>query len=134
MSMKSWKKEFYPVPAKEVPEEEALDHSIQKWKGLQKDNLARHELIHDDDRLISDSDESNSLKIDSESCALCIHHAIGKGTCERCPLFLALGMSCDYGWHGESPYGIFVNGGNAKPMLAALLKAKKITKKKEDRS
>lgn len=42
MSLETWKQEFYSLPASNAPIEQALDHSIKKWAGLQPDNLAKH--------------------------------------------------------------------------------------------
>lgn len=39
MSLETWKEEFYPIPADEVPESQALAHSLRKWEGLRKENL-----------------------------------------------------------------------------------------------
>ena len=42
MSLTTWKKEFYPVPAKKMPLRKALEHSILKWRGALPGNLRKH--------------------------------------------------------------------------------------------
>lgn len=44
MSYQTWAEKFYPVAAELVPEEQALAHSLQKWKGLTEENLDAHGL------------------------------------------------------------------------------------------
>lgn len=48
MSMRSWKKEYYPVEAAKVPKELAVVASLRKWIGLRLDNLQRHGLVKGD--------------------------------------------------------------------------------------
>lgn len=47
MSIQSWIDEFYPVTAEECLPDDALEHSIKKWEGLQPDALERHGLLLD---------------------------------------------------------------------------------------
>ena len=44
MSLKTWKKEFYPISASRVRKDAiaAIEHSLRKWRGLTKDQMKRH--------------------------------------------------------------------------------------------
>lgn len=67
MSIESWKAEFYPRPANEVPAAEAAEHSLQKWRGYLPENLAKHGI--DFTNLASASMSFAS----QHTCALCEH-------------------------------------------------------------
>lgn len=108
MSTTSWKEEFYPVPAKDVPVEKATAHSLQKWNGLRKENLGRHDLT------------APPIAVDSGTCALCLHHE-----CSACPLALSRdGTPCaEYDALRDpaySPWEAWVGDGDPEPMIEAL--------------
>lgn len=89
-TLESWKKCYYPVAAKDCPEEDALEHSIQKWEGLRKEVLQEYGLHVDISGLsvaIADS-LGNKLAINDQTCALCHHYEEGDEgvNCFRCPL------------------------------------------------
>jgi hypothetical protein len=93
MSLETWKREYYPVPAHEVPAgRPAVWHSLRKWGGMRPGNLAKHGCYIDRHDDVSDMG-SISLVIGSESCALCEHYLVNKpyssGTCKGCPLYKA---------------------------------------------
>lgn len=118
LSLKTWKAEFYPVEAKDVPEAEALAHSHRKWLGLLKENLERHGLKKIGYDEISDGFES--LEIDCDSCAMCVHYDDCR-TCPKCPLSKARGRRCDDARTGTtSPYGAFTASGDPEPMIALI--------------
>lgn len=129
MSFQSWCAEFYPVPADQVPEEEALVHSLRKWIGLREENLSRHDLrrVGKSIKYLPDADIGDDgcdpddvlLRIDDDSCALCVHHAQRRDSCETCPLYKVLGdKPCDsFG----GPYSQdFVDNDDVEPMIEAL--------------
>lgn len=119
MSLETWKAEFYPIEARKVPVEDAVQHSLNKWRGLTKENLDKHELTLDEYSVLID-DEDNEFGVDAYSCALCQKYRY----CDGCPLANVLGRSCDNEDDGEhSPYGLFVEEGNPLPMIAALERA-----------
>lgn len=130
MGLKEWCQEFYPRPAADVPESEALDHSIRKWEGLQLDNLLRHdvEVGYRQGLIYSWGRSRQALRINCESCALCHHYdPEGAEDCSRCPLFLARGkVRCDKTRHDEviSPFQAWIVDDDPKPMLAELNYAK----------
>lgn len=143
MTIKSWKKEFYPVPAYDCPEDQAIEHSLQKWIGLRPENLKKHKVQYlaesgtvIDLNAVNDED---ALCIDGESCALCTHHLDHNDTlCEPCPLYEARGgFACDtqtpseFGKGIDAPYQAMSNeqwqDGTPEPMiywLEVTLKAK----------
>lgn len=138
MSGESWKAEFYPVDASALvgsyleydkqAEIEMVKHSLQKWKGLTKENLEKHEvsLGWSSYALIEKKDDCTAganypfMEIDNESCALCqafLYEEDNYNRCGKCPLYRLLGDSCDCG-HG--PYSEWIGKGNAKPMISDL--------------
>lgn len=89
-TLESWTERYYPVAAKDCPEEDALAHSIQKWEGLREEVLQEYGLHRDAGGLsitIADS-LGNTLPINDQTCALC--HLYWEGdegvNCLRCPL------------------------------------------------
>lgn len=129
MTLKTWKKEFYPITAKQAARGsviKALQHSIQKWEGLKKSNLRKygvetnlsfHRILDDDDC---------HMNIDAESCALC-HKFYMKndGSCEGCPLYNVRGETrCDQrGSNSNNPFRHWLETGNPSVMLEWLHKA-----------
>ena len=115
MSKETWIAEFYPIPADKVPAEDALDHSIRKWEGALAKNLEKHGL------------ERPPIGFYDDSCALCVHHI--EWCCLDCPLFIARGdVKCYEKRPHEklSPFALYDNEGNPRPMLAWLKKAKEM--------
>lgn len=115
MSLQTWKDEFYPKPAHQVPESEALQHSLQKWIGLRSENLNKHKLKHSLG-IITDSSKEQ-LFIDSTSCALCSHYLDkdGEDECPKCPLTLKRGFACDDG--DNPPYLSLTCDNDPEPMI-----------------
>ena len=73
MSLQTWMDEFYPTPAQKFPTElEAVEHSLRKWKGLTKENLEKHSVVHC--RFSIRDDAHVQLDIDSTTCALRVQH------------------------------------------------------------
>lgn len=97
MSLKSWYEEFYPVSASKVSKEDALEHSIQKWKGLLPENLKKHEVAYRWEEVspLYDTDNTLPLSIGSASCALCQHWYDGEYACPECPLVKAGHICCN---------------------------------------
>ena len=102
MSLESWKAEYLAVDVEDCSEEDALKHSLIKWRGLQEANLAEHKVRLDNAFLIED-DPYGYLRIDGETCALCYHYFMTEDmhreNCAKCPL-----VSCNLEW------GSFVEG------------------------
>ena len=139
MSIKTWIKEFYSKPAKEVSKKNALAHSILKWEGLLKKNLKKHGLSKSrDDGFIEHgmahfvaTSQKNYFDVNADSCALCEVHwrDANYGSCGDCPLFKVRGdVSCarPRGDEDDSPYDKFIDNNDARPMLKWLKKAEKI--------
>lgn len=134
MSLATWKTEFYPVPAADVPADMAVAHSLQKWRGLTAENLSRHDIRRGVFGRIEDVD-GGTLPISVETCALCQLYFedleddddfdAGR-TCSDCPLSKARGVTaCDDERDDEkkSPYQVWVDHGNPNPMIQWLEKA-----------
>lgn len=125
MSLETWKAEFYPQPADEVPADEAVAHSLQKWKGMRPENLERHGVDAEWSYLAF---EDQTLGIDASTCALCKHFA--RGSCLKCPLAIVRGgVACDMRREDEArPYGCspfhkWATIGDPEPMIKWLEKA-----------
>lgn len=99
MSIKTWKKEFYPTkPNKRMSKKDAILHSIKKWEGLTKENIEKHGLeVWFGDLL---DDDFNEFEINEYSCSLCVKYLTRHFTlinCYKCPLYKKLGFSCGHG-------------------------------------
>jgi hypothetical protein len=147
MSIRTWKKEFYPIDADETTKAKAIEHSLKKWIGLRKANLEKHRLQQGQflgasyGTLVSAS--GPVFTVDSRSCSLCFHYLDKEVSisgddsddtpCTTCPLYKANGKrSCvnpDGGVY--SPYTAFVTGNDPEPMIALLEKALARQKKKK---
>jgi len=96
MSLQSWMGEFMPVPASHAvtSELEAVQHSLQKWRGLTKENLKKHGVS-----------QLDVPAPGSANCSLCLRHC---GGCSTCSLYKSRGnVPCDDQIDGEedcSPY------------------------------
>lgn len=135
MSLNIWKKKFYPKePIKNISNKVAIDHSIQKWIGLKKENLFKHDLKKfDNESWIDDkSGENPTFDIDGSTCALCIRNTYNDIIdCTNCPLFIARGnVQCDEARIDEelSPFDNWRINSDPESMLAWLYKAKAETK------
>ena len=131
MSLATWKEEFYPVRACDVPKKDAVAHSLQKWIGLRKKNLDKHGCrlsIGWNAQLIDDINPG-MFAIDNRSCALCHHYLDSEdeaGGCAFCPLKKLLGVPCDA---DGQPYRVFCKTNDPEPMIAALEKALSLQEK-----
>lgn len=122
MSLKTWKKEFYPkAPTKKMTVREALEHSIRKWEGLRPENLERHEVLRSKYYWLADEANMDTFDINADSCALCKKFYLMDYECTDCPLYQQLGKRCDA--NDRSPYVIWRTKGNPEPMIKALKKA-----------
>lgn len=94
MSIKTWKKEFYPKSAtSRMSKKAAIEHSIKKWEGLLPDNLKKHDVIFD--RYGNVHDYEIKFEISDQSCALCQKYM--HKCCAKCPLYEKLGFECGKG-------------------------------------
>jgi hypothetical protein len=137
MSKETWLAEFYPVPVSNEMQswnrEQLIKHSIQKWEGLSRENLAKHGL------------ENPPINIDASTCALCkVFHNddadADSRECAMCPLYQVRDdHRCDEQWlkngeqwlkngeyqYRDTPFGAwdytnFFPSRSNKPMLRAL--------------
>lgn len=145
--MESWKAEFYPKAADTITDdEEALEFSIQKWKGYRRNNLARHgvEISHTIPtsivelrtiQLINNRpayEKVDEFRFDSSTCPLCVKHMYVKGQCGACPITELTGTPCHL--YPQSVYGKVRLNCDPEPMITLLeltlerLRARKKTK------
>lgn len=138
MSLDSWKAEFYPVEADQVPKKQAIAHALQKWIGLRKENLNRHGLQVFCSTIWEKTEgvfyqDAPVMAINADSCSLC--HFYLKKQCEKCPLFATTGhRECegdlDNGVY--SPYEHWQSFHNPERMITALQQALANQSKKND--
>jgi hypothetical protein len=111
MLKEEWLKRYYPVPAEDCTEEDAVAHSLRKWEGIVA-WVKQH------------GTEKPPIRSDGSSCALCKFYAEGEpeeDNCTMCPLALHLGTRCD---DNNAPWSIWHCTGNPQPMLDALIAIK----------
>lgn len=97
MSLESWKEEFYPKPVRffDMTWEEAMRHSIVKWRGLQNQFLSEHRLLYNEVLHVLRDFDGNKMIFDAGNCALCMKCNL---RCEECPIVTTganQGYSCD---------------------------------------
>lgn len=129
MSSKSWLSEFYPVEADDGSLKtnlQRVQHSLQKWRGLRKEELKRHNIkVVDDCRLYTKRTDNFVLQVNADSCALCMKYG-DAWYCSGCPLTrVRAGSPCDKGRLSEdqAPWRAWTYDQNPEPMIAALEKA-----------
>lgn len=126
MSLATWKKEFYPVEARDAAgsDVEATEHSLRKWRGLTSRSLKKHNMKRAPNTSViyqaTDSPEILAWSAAAPTCALCqrAHYA-----CKECPLYAARGgFACTDPRPKESraPWGKWLDSGSTRPMVAAL--------------
>lgn len=127
MSLESWKREFYPVPAPRAKEWKAAAHSLRKWIGLSRANLKRHGLEKADGSHMIKQRGGGLMMHGTETCALCCQYDDGteENSCGPCPLYAALDNDKCAGDKNDV-YGKWLHRGHAGPMIRALRKAVKI--------
>jgi hypothetical protein len=147
MSLESWKEEFYPVEAQDMnhsTEKDCLQHSLKKWEGLTKENLDKHHVrVGKYPQLLIAGRGLGSLRITSNSCALCVKNLVN---CSECILQKTLPGTCG---EATSPYEFitykhdnylqdfcsgcaydaFKDNEDPRPMIEALQKTLKLIQK-----
>lgn len=133
MSLKTWKKEFYPITALQAKRTldvvGLVEHAIQKWTGLKKSNLQKHDGYKADSMYWVNFGEGSYLDVTTETCSLC--REFWQEFCTGCPLYESRGQArCDQQLDKEkdSPYGTWMDTGSPSSMLKALRKALKWAK------
>lgn len=111
--------------------EDAVAHSLRKWRGLTGHNLAEHGLLISRRMDIMDQESRHVFPVSSASCALCHHYYRPNGVehedrCKQCPLAKARNDTpCDSLMPGEknSPWGMWFQYQNPLPMIRLLREA-----------
>jgi len=85
MSVSSWKKEFYPTPARRIKTElGAARHDLKKWRGALEENLRKHNVTLVTPGYIQD-ENGNEFSFDNETCASCC--LSGQNCRRKCDLY-----------------------------------------------
>jgi len=122
MTLATWKKEFYPITAKQAARKgkvAAIEHSLKKWIGLRESNLKKHKMIYYRGVAVIFEENKNrfTFAISGTTCALCFKYG-EKDCCTGCPLKSPYPFPC-----GHGAYGYWACTGNTKPMIKELRKA-----------
>ena len=123
MSLESWKKEFYSVPASRVAKKDALAHSLRKWEGLLPAAMHRHGIERTGGGycLREKRNVRKRVGLGGNTCALC---KLATPYCADCVLVQMVEMGC-----GRA-YARWIDGGVPTPMIALLRKAVRAQAKK----
>ena len=137
MSVKSWLQEFYPVDCDDASIKtnlQAVQHSLQKWRGLTPEQLQKHRVNVNQGngwrsgRLLSGR-SNGGLRINDQSCSLCQKHSYSDN-CKACPISRVTGRRCDQKTYDptkdvwKSPWHEFQDNCNPAPMIAVLERTK----------
>jgi hypothetical protein len=133
LSLETWQQEFYPVHAKVAAQSAATTKdvilsSINKWKGLRKANIEKHELVLDSYGVLRDlKTQQRAVMIGSNNCSLCLKFQTQYTGCRSCPIYLMQGFSCynsrpeDGKEHMDSAYNLYLKpGGDPEPIIKLL--------------
>lgn len=97
MSIESWEAEFYPVEVDECAPEQAVEHSLLKWRGLLPANMEKHGVYWSHACRIED--DEHSFGIDIHTCALCQRFDCASNGADQvrpqCPLEIVRARPCD---------------------------------------
>lgn len=141
-----WVKKYYPITAEAITKQEGatdldlIRHSLQKWKGLRKKNLAKYSVMitrlsgryvaHEWSKdPLARTIEKTGIPIDDSSCALCQryysspdHDDPHDRECRLCPFVVVIGRPCtDVGPElCQSPWHMWTRDLDPKPMIEAL--------------
>jgi hypothetical protein len=145
MSLKTWKKEFYPKKA--VARKSyltAAKNCLRKWEGALQKNLKRHkvELGYGD---ITDVTNESSFEFATHNCELCLTvPQFGAGDeiyeetgqicdCSFCPITKVRGASCCVPLDNmdDDPWFTFNDENRPYPMIRLLRKTVKYLENKE---
>lgn len=156
MSLESWEAEFCPIAADAVATDpsatniDLLEHSLNKWRGLRKANVVKHDGCQNDASLVF---KDGKFVVSGYSCALCARYTAyqnpamkqdRKQDCEECPLaMIRNGTQCDSQTAHEeesnidAPYMAYVypsgsDWGDPEPMIDWLEKALEMVKSQKE--
>ena len=121
MSLKTWKKEFYPISVRACSKKDVrkmLNHTLLKWTGLLPKNRRKHGLILHNDTLFEGKVKIGMpvFQLNGSTCVLCKVYAY----CHNCPL-----KNFHYGCAGGT-YKQFQISGAVVPMIKAIKDALKL--------
>ncbi len=132
MSLKTWKKEFYPVTAKRCPKKpiRQAQQGVLEWTGLLPGNLKKHGLVKAQYGTVIYEREcvGRGFPVGGQSCALCANcHPDGRPVCGQCILVIYLGHRC------HAQYDIWIRKNDAHPMLRKLKRLEQVILKADQK-
>jgi hypothetical protein len=105
MSIPSWYKEHYPVDVTAIAgEREAIEHSLQKWRGFLPENLNKHKVTVYINKIVDEEGRCVENLDGGYSCALCklfLKFTDEERRCCDCPIVKSGQLSC---YKSGSPY------------------------------
>lgn len=128
MSLKTWRAEFYPVPASRVSKRDAAAHSLRKWLGARPAALRRHGFQSLSKLMDAAIGSASGGEFSARDCALCHRFQLEQceERCAKCPLAVVRnGIPCFDRMSGESvsPYCSVRAHADPEPMIRWLRKA-----------
>lgn len=144
MSYENWRKEFYPVGARQIVGDldyqldsgkitdkeyqlKLLDHSIQKWVGFLPENVEKYKLLVNRAMLYNNDDpeecKPTPMMLSADTCSLCIAYNERDGDCTYCPIYKSGQPVCE---DPESAYERAIDG-DIPIMIEALQTARSYT-------
>jgi len=119
MSLTTWKREHYPIPAGKCKKADAVAHSLQKYLGTRRTALKRHG-VRRDGTVLWDK-EYKAFYFSGDTCALCWFYRDKDGKCSpKCPIIVESGQACE---SAGSLWGDWCNTDDPEPMIRALRQA-----------
>lgn len=98
MSIQSWYEEYYPINATAVAgEREAIEHSLQKWRGFLPENLSKHKVFVNVNKMVDEEGQRAQNLDEGDSCALCklfLDFTNESRRCCDCPIVKSGQASC----------------------------------------
>lgn len=96
MSLQTWEEEFYTsmLDAKEWTDKQCFEHTLTKYQGLKKENLAKHDVTLSRAHVGSGYVNSEKFFVGTSNCALCQKYYDReqeddddpRTPCKKCPL------------------------------------------------
>jgi len=110
VSLKSWKEEFMPEPARsDCSLEYAIYHALRKWVGFRDENIRKHGVA------------PSELPSDGGYCCFCLMFHDNYGGCYMCPLSEARDGGClGSSRKSMSPYAEWLVKNDPEPMIDLL--------------
>ena len=111
--LKEWLEVYYPRPVSDVPEDQAVQACLLKFKGVRPEVLKEYGLRKSNPggSIVGDD---GGFRFSSDECSLCVVH---RNSCKKCELETHGHGHC---MGANSPYEAWRRTGDPEPMISAL--------------